>query len=161
MVTPVTEVVRIRPQYDQSTRDKICELLMLGNTLTKIVKMEGMPTYRTVIQWLQTDEQFKKDYEYARDVQYDKMSDDILDIADNGQDDVDPTTGKSNWENVNRSRLKVESRKWLLAHMRPGRFGEKQQITADIKSTKVISDQDKFDMARLMAFHLTGAKEIA
>lgn len=151
--------------YSKIITDKICLELMLGKSLTKICKMDGMPAYPTVVSWLQKYEDFRKDYEFARNVQYEKMSDDILDIADDREFDVDPETGKEIWESINRSRLRVDTRKWILSHVLPKKFGAK--VTNEVTGPNgaalnaPMTEQEKFEMARLIAFKLTKATKEA
>lgn len=61
----------------------------------------------------------------------------LLDISDDARNDWMRQHGKNdegwvaNGENVHRSRLRVDTRKWLLSKMLPKKFGDKieQQIT--------------------------------
>lgn len=149
----------IRSTFTQEKADEICHLLMMGLTLTKVCKKEGMPSYTTVVKWLQKNEKFKEDYQFARNVGYEKMSDDLLDIADNKEGDI-KEDGKVDWENINRARLMVDTRKWLLSHALPKKYGSKttQEITQTVtKVEKPLSDTEKFDLARHIAFELTKA----
>ena len=67
------------------------------------------------------------------------MAEDILDIADDGtndwmekQDSEGSAAGWSfNGEHVQRSKLRVDARKWLMSKMKPKKYGEKvsQEIT--------------------------------
>lgn len=149
----------IRSSFTQEKADEICELLMLGWTLTKVCKKEGMPSYTTIVHWLSKNEEFRTQYEFARNVGYDKMADDILDIADNNEGDI-KEDGKVDWDNINRARLKVDTRKWLMSHALPKKYGSKttQEITQTVtKVEKPLSEPEKFDLARRIAFELTKA----
>jgi hypothetical protein len=150
--------------YDQTHKDKVCELLMLGHPLSWIVKQDGMPSRTTVTGWLMKDEQFKKDYEFARNVQYEYMLDEILEISDDASSDTTyfpDGSKKHDFEHINRARLRVDSRKWALSHLLPKKFGAKTQVdvAADVKTTTVLTDEDKLDLAKWMAFELTKAVE--
>ena len=66
------------------------------------------------------------------------MADEILDISDDGSNDYMAVTRKDeseawqlNGENIQRSRLRVETRKWLMAKMKPKVYGEKLDVTSD------------------------------
>lgn len=65
------------------------------------------------------------------------MADDILDIADNGSNDWMEVNygGQESWqtngEALQRSRLRVETRKWLMAKMQPRKYGDKLDVTSD------------------------------
>jgi hypothetical protein len=64
------------------------------------------------------------------------MADEILEIADDSSNDT-KTIHKGgndidieNTEWVNRSKLRVDSRKWLLSKMMPKKYGEKLDVTS-------------------------------
>lgn len=64
------------------------------------------------------------------------MAEDILDIADDGTNDYmmrerpDGTEYELvNSEHIQRSRLRVDTRKWLMAKMKPKKYGEKLDLT--------------------------------
>ena len=65
------------------------------------------------------------------------MADEILEIADNGANDWMERQGEkdagwqANGENLQRSRLRVDTRKWLLSKALPKFYGEKLAIGGD------------------------------
>jgi hypothetical protein len=68
----------------------------------------------------------------ARAIQYDRWADEILTIADDVSGDSVQRLGKDgstervvDHENIQRSRLRCDSRKWLLSKLLPDRFGER------------------------------------
>lgn len=152
----------VKREPTQAEKEFICLKLMEGVSLTKICKMKDMPAYQTVIRWLYDHEDFRKDYEFARNVQYEKMADDILDIVDNTDGDIDPETGKVSWENINRARLRADKRQWLLSHFLPKKFGNK--VTTEVAGAVAVSappatPEQKFELARAIAFELAKATE--
>lgn len=121
--------------FTQEIADQICERLSLGESLRSICRDEAMPSQSMVFRWLSSDQQFREQYAHAREVQADSWADDILEIADDksGDEIVDPESGNSrfNSEYAARSRLRVDTRKWLMARMAPKKYGEKitQEVT--------------------------------
>jgi hypothetical protein len=69
------------------------------------------------------DKALRKWYDEARELQAESYSDDIIDISDETMNDFDDE-GKVNHEVINRSRLRVDSRKWLSGKWAPRRFGD-------------------------------------
>ncbi len=67
------------------------------------------------------------------------MADEILDIADDGTNDwmTVKMGGKDvdipNNEVLQRSKLRVDTRKFLMAKMKPKKYGEKLDVTSDGK----------------------------
>lgn len=65
------------------------------------------------------------------------MAEDILEIADNSsQDEIETPDGRIvvNNEFIQRSRLRVDTRKWLMAKMKPKVYGDKYDVTSDGKA---------------------------
>ena len=87
-----------------------------------------MPAKSTVCRWLAADKSFQDQYARAREVQADSWADDILDISDDGSNDT-YTDGdgneRTNQDVIARSRLRVDTRKWLMARMAPKKYGDK------------------------------------
>lgn len=139
--TPKRKVGR-PSSYTDKVGKYICQEIMKGRTITSICKKEGMPCLPTVFNWLNKlnnayNEDFLKSYSQAREVQAEVMADEIKDIADNGENDtyvaVNPKTGKKelriNYDHIKRSALRVDSRKWLAAHLLPRKFSDRMELT--------------------------------
>ena len=117
--------------YSEEIGDIICERLRNGETLTGICKAEGMPDESTVRQWAANlDHDFYPQYARARELGYHKMADDLLEIA-NGIEQVaskaDAATANAQ---VQRDRLKVDTRKWLLSKALPKIYGDRLEVDA-------------------------------
>lgn len=74
----------------------------------------------------------EKRYAQACVYRADAIFEEMLDIADEGGNDEywDEKAGKykTNWDVLGRSRLRVDTRKWMLAKTRPERYGEAQLL---------------------------------
>lgn len=100
--------------YCAEQADEIIARLENGETLRAICREEGQPARKTFMQWVLDDRDgLSARYARAREQGYDEMAEDMLDISDGGDDDVQ------------RSRLRVDARKWFLSKMRPDRYGTK------------------------------------
>lgn len=128
--------------YNRELGEKLCSLIAEGYSLKRIQQMDGMPNRTTVWRWLTTKDpvldQFKKDYEQARLFSYQNMADEVLDIADDGSNDFSEELDEQGNvvkrfqnDHYQRSRLRVDTRKWLLAKCLPKMYGEKitQEVT--------------------------------
>ncbi len=100
--------------------------------------MEGMPSKSTVMRWLsdEANEDFRDQYARARERQADHFADEILEIADDGHNDwMDRQVRKGvfvrspDHEHINRSKLRVDARKWLMSKLAPKKYGEKLELT--------------------------------
>lgn len=123
----------MRPSdYSSDITAAICERLGLGESLREICRDEAMPDKSTVMRWLARHSEFRDQYACAREAQADYYAEEILEIADDGSNDWMERQNKDgstyeveNHEVLNRSRLRVDTRKWLMARMAPKKYGEK------------------------------------
>lgn len=95
-----------------------------------------MPPESTIRGWALDDRGgFAAQYARAREIGYQSMADDILDIADESGGDIktDLESGSVSMdaEFVARSRLRVDARKWLLSKALPKVFGDKVALTGE------------------------------
>ncbi len=123
--------------YTQELADQICEQLALGISMRTVSRDESLPAMSTMFKWLREHKEFSEQYEKAKQESTDAMAEDILDIADNGTNDWMERENKdgSTYEVVNndviqRSRLRVDTRKWLMAKMKPKKYGDKLDVTS-------------------------------
>lgn len=116
----------------------ICGQLAEGQSLRSICKAEDMPPESTVRGWVVDNvDGFAAQYTRARDLGLDAVADELLDIADDGTNDWMERNSEGNpgWavngEHVQRSRLRLDARKWYLSKLAPKKYGDKvqQEIT--------------------------------
>lgn len=103
----------ITKPFTQELADEICERLAKGESLRSICRDEHVPSLTTVLRWVEEKPEFSEQYARAREAQADTLADEIISIAD---DDA---------EDVNRSRLRVDARKWVASKLKPKRYGDK------------------------------------
>lgn len=116
-------------EYTQEVADRICEELAIGKSLRSVCLSEDMPAIRTIFNWFRSHPEFLLQYEKAKQESADAMSEEVLEIADN-----------ENMEDVQRARLRVDTRKWLMAKMKPKKYGDKMDVTTDGKPLNVTFD---------------------
>lgn len=93
-----------------------------------------MPSREAVRLWLRDDEVFRAQYARAREAQADHFFDEMVEIADDSRNDfIEKETAKGavvslNAEAVSRARLRVETRKWLVARLAPKKYGERAEV---------------------------------
>lgn len=126
--------------FSQEVADAICEGLADARSLRSICLDEGMPSQTTVFRWLADDRysDFREQYARAREAQADAIFDEILDIADDGTNDwveKERQDGSTHTvldaEHVQRSKLRIDARKWMAGKLAPKKYGEKLDLTSD------------------------------
>jgi terminase small subunit-like protein len=117
--------------YTPELGEQICEGLMEGLSLREVLLPEGMPVARTVYRWLAREEGFRKLYLEAQMAKAWRWADEMMEIADDGRNDWMERNGKDgspgyvlNGEHVQRSRLRVDTRKFAIAKLLPSVFGD-------------------------------------
>lgn len=119
--------------YTQATADEICSRIALGESLRSICRDDAMPHIATVQRWLSASNEFREQYAHAREMQADSMFDEMLEIADDGSNDWmdsnrDGGDRLVDHEYISRSKLRVDTRKWMLARMSPKKYGDATSV---------------------------------
>ena len=104
-----------------------------------------MPDKSTVLRWLRDKEEFRAQYARARQNQAEVFAEEILDIADDGRNDWEEREGRGgkyialNREAIERSKLRVDARKWVMSKLLPKKYGDKLDVahTGDLKISVV------------------------
>ena len=106
----------------------ICTRMGEGESLRSICRDDAMPSLSTVFRWLAADKEFQDQYARAMDARATLLAEEILEIADDGRNDTyrdEDGHEAVNHDVIARSRLRVDSRKWLAARMAPKKYGDK------------------------------------
>lgn len=91
------------------------------------------------------------------------MADECLSIADDSTLDTVTKTGRNgstyeavDHENINRDRLRIDTRKWLMARIAPHLWGDRMEVehTGEVAHTHSLSDEER--VRRLALFMLQG-----
>ena len=135
--------------YTQELADEICEGLADGKSLRTVCLADDMPDKRTVFRWLRTNAEFCHQYTRAKEESADALSDEMLDIADDGTNDrIETDSGPSpNQEHIQRSRLRIETRKWIASKLKPKRYGDK--LTHEGNPDQPITAVHKIELVNL------------
>ena len=134
--------------YNPDVARMMCEQLSEGIPLREICRQEGFPAWRTVYDWMMKDPELSTAIARARDVGYDAMAEECLDIADNAGNDwmarLDADGVQVGWQvngdHIQRSKLRIETRLKLLAKFNPKRYGDKIVHAGDDVNPVVIEN---------------------
>jgi hypothetical protein len=120
--------------YSEALADKICLDIASGMSMTDAAHSNGVNN-STLYFWL-TREKYRDDfypkYMNAKKLQAELISTEIIKLSDDRSKDYiidDKGNKKPDLAAVQRSRLMVESRKYLLSKMLPRVYGEKLALT--------------------------------
>lgn len=117
--------------------DIICDRISNGESLRSVLRDDAMPERSTVYEWLKGDESKSNQYARATNDRADAIFDEMFEIADDGTNDTMTVSigeglevEKLNTEHIQRSRLRIDTRKWALSKMNPKKYGDR--ITQEI-----------------------------
>ncbi len=117
--------------YTSEIAERVCTEVSTGKSLRQTCR-ELEISESTVRQWVLDDRNsFAAQYARARELQIEAWADEINEIADDGTNDW--MTIKRGGEDVEvpnnevlqRSRLRVDTRKWLMSKIAPKRYGDR------------------------------------
>jgi hypothetical protein len=118
--------------------DDICEKIINGKSLRSVLR-ELNPSIApsTFFIWLREDISKSKQYEISTKERSELMFEEMFDIADDSVNDYIKKEVNGieievlNTENIQRSRLRIDTRKWALSKMNPKKYGDKTDITTN------------------------------
>lgn len=107
---------------------KVLEGMHGGLSCFKACQAAGVP-HSTFIGWVNVDPELADKYTRAREDLIERMAQEVLELSDS---DVGlQPDGKKDWAAVQKHKLQVDTRKWLLSKLAPKKFGDKLELTGD------------------------------
>ena len=149
-------------EKQQKQFDAVCDRIAFGESLNSICRDETMPDKSTVIRWLMKgDPAVCNQYARAREMQAEIHADELIDIADDGHNDwmarkgEDDAGWQANGEHIQRSKLRIDTRKWTASKLRPKVYGDRihQELTGK-DGERLIPEISEEEVARRAAFLL-------
>lgn len=132
--------------FDQEIFDSIIERIEIGESVISAVKSDGNRIARsTLYQWIDADKVCADRYARALASRAERMFEELIEISDDGRRDYtadDDGREVINHDHIQRSRLRVDTRKWMLSKMLPKKYGEKIETTvqgADGDAIKIVT----------------------
>ncbi|MFD1121842.1 hypothetical protein ACFQ2T_04955 [Methylophilus flavus] len=149
----VTKKARgIPSKFTDELFQTVCERIADGEPLRQICRSEGMPTYKTIYNWIDEDNKLLQSndeevrsaskhlstrFARAREDGHDAIAEETMQIADDGTNDWMENKSKEgeivgwklNGEHVQRSKLRIETRLKLLAKWNPKKYGDKVELS--------------------------------
>lgn len=143
--------------YSQEQRQTLiadlCDHIANGGTFREWSDRSGNPSRKTVLTWLEENEDFRNQYTRAYELQADYFAEEIIAIADDDTDDwtIAERTGNAivNETAIARARLQVETRKWIMGKRKPKVYGDKQSLdlTTGGKPFESLTDEERIARA--------------
>jgi hypothetical protein len=118
-----------KPKRD---KDAICQSVLQGMrdglSAFKACQAAGVPQ-STFNRWVDADVKLAEDYAHAREDLIERIASEVMELADS---EVPETgEGKKDWQAIQKHKLQVDTRKWLLSKLAPKKYGEKLEVSGD------------------------------
>lgn len=129
-------------KYTQEIADQICVLVATTSKSMRTICKEVGIDYQTHLNWFRSHPEYFEQYARAKEDQSDLLIEEMIEIADDSsQDEIDTEFGtKMNSEYVQRSRIRIDTRKWIASKLKPKKYGDKVDVTTGgDKITNVIN----------------------
>ncbi|CFQ96007.1 hypothetical protein [Yersinia frederiksenii] len=135
--------------YTDELVEIICLRLAEGESLRSVCSDDGMPSKQAVLRWLARNEEFRAQYVRAKEEGAEAIAEELFDIADDGANDWMEKLDKDgecigyqlNGEHVQRSKLRIDTRKWYLSKIMPKKYGDRIQHDQRITITDISDDE--------------------
>jgi hypothetical protein len=116
--------------FTQAVADIICDRLADGEPLRAICRDDGMPSWRTVYDWMRAHEEFSTRIADARELGFDAIAEEALLIADEPKEGIRREQSETGVKTVSEDmlghrKLQIETRLKLLAKWNPKKYGDK------------------------------------
>lgn len=112
--------------YPPEVRQAILDRVAQGESLRSVCEADGIPAFRTVMDWLAADEDFRTKYTRAREDQADAIFDGMAEIEGS------VIAGSLR---PDAARVVLESRRWRAEKLKPKKYGSKIEATHELGET--------------------------
>lgn len=137
--------------YTQEEKDKrfeqVCQRIEKGEPLRRILRSENAPLSQTVFYELLLDKEKNVRYTRARNVWADIQFEEMLDIADCEDNDIVETDDgpRVNHDVIQRDRLRVDTRKWMLSKLQPKKYGDRLEVDQKTEATITWKEEKTYE----------------
>jgi hypothetical protein len=151
--------------YNQELATLICERVATHEVgLKRLCSMySDMPDKTTINKWRYKYPEFSTQYAQAKISQIETLVDEIIDIADDStQDEIinDQGVRVCNGEFIARSRLRIDTRKWLASKLIPRLYGDKDDAFVNLKFPSDVKNANSLLPMSTEVFRALGNQEI-
>lgn len=137
--------------YSQEEKDKrfeeVCQRIEQGESLRKILMGKSAPMRSALFYQILEDKNKAKRYARAKDVYADLMFAEMVDIADCEEMDIIETDEgpRVNHDVIQRDRLRVDTRKWILSKLQPKKYGDRLEVDQKTEATITWKEEKTYE----------------
>ena len=142
-------------KYTRELAEEMIQRLSEGEPLRQICRDNHMPEWRTIYDWMYRDPELSAAIARAREIGYDKMAEEVLQIADTpvmGQvhtmDDKGSTVRTEDM--LGHRKLQIETRLKLLAKWNPKKYGDRTTLAGDAENPVVVQTETTEELKEIL-----------
>ena len=98
-----------------------------GSSLIKAINKPGYPTYDSVQKYMRSHPEIRRLYEDAIEIRADHLAESLIDISEETPPEGLDGPQLSAW--INQMKIRIDTRKWTAAKLRPKSWGEKIDVS--------------------------------
>jgi hypothetical protein len=133
----------VRPsRYSSELARAICDAAATGESLTDICARPDRPDRDVVSRWLATNADFQAAYARSLEVLADRYAEEILALADGTGDGAGEPGKRDGADTVARLKLRIDTRKWLMAKLAPNKYGDRLATAAKTNAATPLNIHD-------------------
>ena len=123
-------MARRTPEERKRLADEVVNLMASGSAMSSndACRMAGVPHSRFMA-WCGEDAELADRYARAREDLIERIANEVIELSD-ADVGLQPD-GKKDWAAVQKHKLQVDTRKWLLSKLAPKKYGDKLELTGD------------------------------
>jgi hypothetical protein len=114
--------------------DAVLANMEVGMSCWKACEKAGVKN-STFMLWVSQDSALAENYARARENYVERIAQEVMELSD--VDVGETPDGRKDWAAVQKHKLQVDTRKWLLSKLAPKKYGEKIEISGDKESPLV------------------------
>jgi hypothetical protein len=120
-----------RVNFSEEVFAEMLERIACGDSVRAICDEPGYPSRKTFYGWVLRKEDLRERYETALVARHYALADETLEIADEPVGSLE--SGATDTGAVQKQRLQVDTRKWILSKLVPKKYGDR--VTTDLTSS--------------------------
>lgn len=142
------------------TKDEIIQNVLAGMrsglSAFKSCQAAGVPQ-STFNRWVDADVKLAEDYAHAREDLIERIASEVMDLADS---EVPETgDGKKDWQAIQKHKLQVDTRKWLLSKLAPKKYGDRLELAGDKENPLQVQTIDATKLPTDVLAQIIAAKD--
>ena len=121
--------IRRVTKFDEKVAASLLAKIAGGQSVRKICAKAPAPTRETFYKWIRENEDFATKYIEAKDLCADALAEEILEIADEADNDfsvIETEKGReyrANGAKLERAKIRIDARKWTASKLAPKKYG--------------------------------------